>query len=238
MKPTTFTIRDVTTGERNAAGETVLRRLGNVTVTLEGMTRAKVDEWKSAAAALNTRGIDEDLFHLTVNGWEVRHAETGVVGVLLQSGMEPPLHVEWYDTAKADFYYAGQVSRLSHGAAAIINARQHAGQGLPVDVEPEPAKPQAPARPVRLEDGTPVRYHGSLKELSGGTFRVYECMEFAECDRYCDGYALFPVDAWGPVAAHVRLGSVTALETTNPPSTTATAATTATLRSCAPHWTS
>ncbi|MEE1838177.1 hypothetical protein [Streptomyces sp. SP17KL33] len=214
MKNYSFTTRNVTAGERSAAGDMVLRHLGDVTLTLEGMTRAEVAEWEWATDALNTRGLDEDTYRLTVKGWRVVHPEAGVVGLLFQ-GAGSRVHVEWYDAVNGDFFSAGWVRNLRHGAAAIVNARQHVGQGLPVDVEPEPYKAPKPVRPVRLKDDTLVRYHGSIEQYSGGIFRVFECSIFDECKNWdtCEGYALLPVGSWRPCAVHVGLGSVTALDT-------------------------
>ncbi|EST18058.1 hypothetical protein [Streptomyces roseochromogenus] len=211
MRATTFTIRNVVTGERDEAGQLALRTLGDVTVTLEGMTRAEIAEWADITDALNTRGFDEEMFRLTVNGWKITHPEVGVVGLLFQ-GAGTRVHVEWYDAANGDYFSAGWVAQLRHGAAAVINARQHAGQGLPVDVEPEPIKAPEPTAPVWLEDGTLIRYHGSIEQLHGGIFRAYECYRFEECEHWdCDGYALLPVGAWRPCAVHVGPHSVTAV---------------------------
>jgi hypothetical protein len=211
MKNYTFTTRNVTAGVR-VAGEMVLRTVGDVTVSLEGVSRAEVADWADLTDALNTRGIDEDTFRLTVNGWRVVHPEAGVVGLLFQ-GAGSRVHVEWFDATNEDYFSAGWVRNLRHGAAQIVNARQHAGQGLPADVEPEPYKAPAPVRPVWLENGTLVRYHGSLAQLSGGTFRVEECARVDECDDWdCQGYALFRVGQWWPCAVHVGLHHVTALD--------------------------
>ncbi|MFD0509421.1 hypothetical protein ACFQ0G_53945 [Streptomyces chiangmaiensis] len=148
MKAITFTTRNVTVGERNTAGEMVLRHLGDVTLTLEGMTRAEVADWADITDALNTRGINEEAFRLSVNGWKVIHPETGVVGLLFQ-GYGSRVHVEWYDVVNDDYFSAGWTLNLRHGAAQIVNARQHAGQGIPVDVQPEPVKASVPPRPPR-----------------------------------------------------------------------------------------
>jgi hypothetical protein len=211
MKPYTFTTRNVTAGERNAAGEMVLRVLGDVTLTLEGMLPNELADWEWASAGLNTRGWDEQQFLLTVRGWKVVHPKAGVVGVLLQ-GAGTRVHVEWYDPANSDFFTAAWVRNLRHGAAQIINARQRAGHGLPVDFVPAPVKTPAstPVCPVWLEAGTVVRYHGSLAELSGGVFWVMEC-ECFDCDRY-QLMGVTPTGGWWPAARHVGLGSVTALE--------------------------
>lgn len=212
MKGYTFTTRNITAGERNTAGEMVLRHLGDVTLTLEGMTRAEVADWADITDALNTRGVDEETFRLTVNGWKVTHAEAGIVGLLFQ-GVGSRVHVEWYDAANDDFFSAGWTRNLRHGAAQIVNARQHADQGLAVDAQPEPIKAPAPVRPVWLKDGTLVRYHGSLEQFASGIFRVYECEMFAECNHWdCKGYALLPAGSWRPCAVHVGLDSVTALQ--------------------------
>ncbi|MFH8737598.1 hypothetical protein [Streptomyces sp. NPDC017964] len=144
--------------------------------------------------------------------WRVVHPEAGVVGVLLQ-GYGTRVHVEWFDAANKDYFSAAEVANLRHGAAAIVNARQHAGQGLPVDVEPESYKAPEPVRPVWLKDDTLVRYHGSLEQLAGGIFRVFECAVVDECDDWdCQGYALFPVGVWRPCAVHVGPAHVTALD--------------------------
>ena len=212
MKNYSFTTRNVTVGERNAAGVMVLRHLGDVTLTLEGMLPNELADWAWASAGLNTRGWNEKQFLLTVRGWKVVHPEAGVVGVLLQ-GAGTRVHVEWYDAVNNDFFFAAWTRNLRHGAAQIVNARQHAGQGLPVDVEPEPYKAPEPVRPVWLENGTHVRYHGSLDQVSGGTFRIEECYRTDECDNWdCQGYALYQVGAWRPCAVHVWPGSVTALD--------------------------
>lgn len=212
MKAITFTTRNVTAGQRNTAGQMALRTLGNVTLTLEGMLPNELADWEWASADLNTRGWNEQQFLLTVRGWKVVHPDAGVVGVLLQ-GAGTRVHAEWYDPANNDFFTAAQVRNLRHGASAIVNARQHAGHGPPVDFVPEPVKAPQTARPVWLESGTVVRYHGSIKQLHGKTFRVDECARFDECDDLdCNGYALIPAGCWWPVAVHVGLGAVTALE--------------------------
>jgi len=212
MKAITFTVRNVTAGQRNTAGEMVLRHLGDVTLTLEGMTRPEVADWADITDALNTRGIDEATFRLTVNGFKVVHPQAGVVGLLFQ-GAGTRVHVEWYDVVNDDYFSAGWTRNLRHGAAQIVNARQHVGQGLPVDATPEPVKAPQPIRPVRLQDGTQVRYHGSIEQLAGGIYRVYECTVFEECQRWdCEGYALLPFGSWRPCAVHVGLASVTALD--------------------------
>ena len=213
MKAYTFTTRNVTAGERNGAGEMVLRTLGDITLTLEGMLPTELTDWEWASASLNTRGWDEEQFLLTVRGWKVVHPEAGTAGVLLQ-GAGTRVHVEWYDVVNGDFSPAAGVRSLRHGAAAIVHARQHAGQALPVDVAPEPVQAPKPVQPVWLESGTIVRYHGSIAELSGGTFRVEACYRTEECDLDCEGYALYPIGAWRPCAVHVGPGSVTAVETT------------------------
>lgn len=218
MKAYTFTTRNVTAGERNSAGEMVLRTLGDVTVTLEGMTRAEVAEWADLTDALNTRGIDEEIFRLTVDGWKVTHAEAGLVGLLFQ-GAGTRVHIEWYDVVNDDFFSAGWKRNLRHGAAAIVNARQHAGQGLPVEVEPEPYK--APAAPARLPAGTRVRYHGTFattfSDLGIFEFKVYDC----DCEEWrCSGYELhlhlWDAPNYGPVtdvvAQHVHPDHVTELD--------------------------
>jgi hypothetical protein len=175
------------------------------------MLPAELADWEWASAGLNTRGWDEEQFLLTVRGWKVVHPEAGVVGVLLQ-GAGTRVHVEWYDDVNGDFFTAQVVRNLRHGAAAIVNARQHAGQGLPVDVAPKPVKAPEPVRPVWLENGTVVRYHGSLDQLAGGTFRVESCYRTDECNLDCDGYALYRIGEYWPCAVHVGPNSVTALD--------------------------
>lgn len=211
MKNYSFTTRNVFAGQRDDAGHMVLRTLGDITLTLEGMLPAELADWEWASAGLNTRGWNEEQFLLTVRGWKVVHPEVGVVGVLLQ-GAGTRVHVEWYDDVNGDFFTASLVRNLRHGAAQIINARQHAGQGLPVDVQPEPVKAPEPVRPVWLENGTVVRYHGSLDQLSGGTFRIEACYRTEECDLDCDGYALYRIGEYWPCAVHVGPAHVTALE--------------------------
>jgi hypothetical protein len=214
MMDYTYTTRNVTAGTRNDAGEMVLRQVGDITLTLAAMTRAEVDEWAFLADGLNTRGIDEETFRLTVNGWKVVHPEVGTAGMLFQ-GYGTRVHVEWYDAANDDFFSAAWVRNLRHGAAAVINARQHAGQGLPVDFVPEPVK--APAKPVWLPSGTRVSYHGTLAEkiradLGWTEFRVYACNgddnDWCECDRYELRGGAHNVT----VALHVGLDHVTALD--------------------------
>lgn len=214
MKAYTFTTRNVTAGQRNDAGQMVLRVIGDVTLTLEGMLPNQLADWEWASAGLNTRGWNEEQFLLTVRGWKVIHPQAGVVGVLLQ-GAGTRVHVEWYDAVNGDFFSAAKVRNLRQGAAQIVFARQHARQGLPVDATPEPiAAPKESARPVWLEAGTVVRYHGSIQQLHGKTFRVDECARFDECEHWdCNGYALIPVHGWRPSAIHVGIGSVTAVET-------------------------
>ncbi|MEU2426941.1 hypothetical protein ABZ619_39015 [Streptomyces sp. NPDC007851] len=230
MKNYSFTTRNVIAGERNGEGVMVLRTLGDVTLTLEGMLPNELADWEWPAAALNTRGWDEEQFLLTVRGWKVVHPEAGVVGILLQ-GAGTRVHVEWYDAVNGDFFAAGWVSGLGqtglrHGAAAIVNARQQAGQGLPVDVEPEPY--QAPAAPAAsaasggLPEGTRVRYTGTFAATFGdlgiSEFLVYGC----DCDnrgcrnRYELRIHLWDAPGFGPVtevaAQHVHPDHVTVLD--------------------------
>ena len=208
MKAITFTTRNVTAGQGNTTGDMVLRTVGDVTVTLEPMTRSEVAEWEYIADGLNTRGWDEKQFRLTVRGWKVIHGGQ-VVGILLQ-GAGTRVHVEWYDAINGDFFPAAWTRNLRHGAAAIINARQRAGQGLPADAQPEPVKAPQPVRPTVLRDGTQVDYHGSLEHLRGARFWVMEC-ECFECDRYQLMEATSR-GGWVTAALHVRPASVTAVE--------------------------
>jgi hypothetical protein len=176
------------------------------------MLPAQLADWEWATDALNTRGIDEEAFRLSVRGWQVVHHTAGVVGVMFQ-GYGSRVHVEWYDAENEDFFAAGWSANLRNGAAQVVFARQTAGQGLPADVEPEPYVAPAVVRPVWLEDGTLVRYHGSIEQLRGETFRVEECVRVDECENWdCDGYALIPLGSVRPCAVHVGIGSVTALE--------------------------
>lgn len=212
MKNYSYTTRNVTAGQRNDAGEMVLRTIGDVTLTLEGMLPPELADWEWASAGLNTRGWDEEQFLLTMRGWKVVHPEVGVVGVLLQ-GYGTRVHVEWYDAVNGDFFSAAWTRNLRQGAAQIVFARLQAGQALTADIQPEPIPAPSLVVPVWLEQGTAVRYHGSIPQLSEGIFRVYECARYDECDRWgCNGYALIPVDYWRPVAVHVGLASVTALD--------------------------
>ncbi|MEU5976358.1 hypothetical protein [Streptomyces sp. NPDC047315] len=208
----TFTIPNVTTGERDDRGELTIHTLGDVTVQLVGMSRAEIAEWEWATDTLNTRGIKKETFRLTVNGWKVVHPHAGTVGVLLQ-GAGSRVHVEWYDAVNGDYFPAGWARNLRHGAASIVNALQRAGHGLPIHVTPEPYTAAAPM--AWLEDGTKVRYHGSIADLHDGTFWVRECPCFD-----CDGYQLManvPSGGWTPVAIHVGPRSVTARDGTPNP---------------------
>lgn len=212
MKDYTFTTRNVIAGQRNTAGQMVLRTLGDVTLTLQGMTRTEVADWADITDALNTRGIDDETFRLTVNGWKVVHPEAGVVGLLFQ-GAGTRVHVEWYDVVNDDFFSAAWTRNLRHGAAQIVNTRQRADQGLPADVQTEPYKASAAPSSKRLRNGTPVRYHGTysmvFSDLGVGDFRVHGC----DCDELaCRGYALHTSGLYEPVAVHVGIDSVTALD--------------------------
>lgn len=210
MKAITLTTRNVLTGERNTQGEMVLHTTGDVTVTLQGMLPAELTDWHWAAAALNTRGWNEAQFLLTVRGWKVLH-DGATVGVLLQ-GAGTRVHVEWYDAVNGDFFSAAWTRNLRQGAAQIVFARLQAGQALTADTEPEPIPAPQPVHPVWLEDGTQVRYHGSLAQLSNGTFWVMSC-DWHGCD--CDRYQLMganTVGGWTPAALHVGPDSVTAIK--------------------------
>jgi hypothetical protein len=200
-----LTVRNVAEGTRSAAGELTITSLGDVTVTLQGMSRAEIAEWEWATDALNI-GVAEDIHRMAVNGWKVLHPEAGVIGLLFQ-GAGTRVHAEWYDRDAEDFLSAGWSAKLRHGAAQIVYARQTAGQGVPVDVIPEPYKAPEPSRPAWYADHTEVLYHGSLHQLHGGTYRLEEC----ECFD-CDGYQLYASDVWNVVAQHVRHTSVTAAQ--------------------------
>lgn len=212
-----ITTRNVAAGKRNDAGDMVLRTLGNITLTIENMLPTELDEWKWISASLDTKGRDETQFLRTVRGWKAIHPKAGLVGILLQ-GAGTRVHVEWYDTTTEDFLSAAQVRNVRHGAAAIINARQQAGQGLPADPEPKPVttpkpvKMRNPLRPVAHRDGTQVRYHGSITQLAGGIYWVMKC-DWRDCD--CERYQLMGPTTrggWTPVALHVGPDSVTAIE--------------------------
>lgn len=211
MKNYIFTTRNVTAGVRNGEGVMVLHTVGNVTTELVGMLPAQLADWEWVADGLNTRGIDEEAFRLSLRGWQVVHPTAGVVGILIQ-GYGSRVHVEWYDAENDDFFAAGWAANLRNGTAQVVFARQTAGQGMPADVEPEPYVAPAAVRPVWLENGTVVRYHGSLAPLSGGTFRVESCYRTEECDLDCDGYALYRIGDWWPCAIHVGPDHVTALD--------------------------
>ncbi|MET9819588.1 hypothetical protein [Streptomyces sp. NPDC006355] len=200
-----LTVRNVTEGRRDAAGALTITHLGDVTVTLQGMTRAELAEWEWATDALILDGVTEEAHRLAMNGWKVLHGGE-VVGLLFQ-GAGTRVHVEVYDPASGDFLAAGWAAKLRHGAALVVNARQEAGHGLPVDVTPEPYRAPEPARPAWYADHTEVLYHGSLDQLRGKVLRLEEC----ECYE-CDGYQLYACDRWNVVAQHVRHTSVTAAE--------------------------
>ncbi|MBP5930451.1 hypothetical protein [Streptomyces scabiei] len=199
------TVGNVTEGHRTAAGELTITHLGDVTVTLQGMSRAEITEWEWATDALNI-GVDEEIHRMAMNGWKVLHPEAGVIGLLFQ-GAGTRVHAEWYDPTTEDFQSAGWSAKLRHGAAQIVYARQAAGHGVPVDVTPEPYRAPEPARPAWYAAHTEVLYHGSLHELRGGVFRLEEC----ECFD-CDGYQLYACDEWNVAAQHVRHTSVTAVQ--------------------------
>lgn len=200
------TVRNVTEGRRNDAGEMTITHLGEVTVSLQAMSRAELAEWEWATDALNI-GMDEEIHRMAMEGWKVLHPEAGVIGLLFQ-GAGTRVHVEWYDPATGDFLAAGWAATPRHGAALIVNARQAAGHGVPVDVTPEPYRAPEPTRPAWYADHTEVIYHGSLHQLHGDTYRLEAC----ECFE-CDGYQLYTCgEVWNVVAHHVRHTSVTAAE--------------------------
>lgn len=200
----TFTVRNVTEGRRDATGALTITHLGDVTVTLQGMSRAEIAEWEWATDALNI-GLTAEIHRMTVNGWKVFHSSE-LIGYLFQ-GAGTRVHAEWIDPTTGDSFATGYAARLRHGAAQIVKARQAAGHGLPVDATPEPVRAPAPTRPVWYADDTEVLYHGSLQQLRGRTLRVEEC----ECYE-CDGYQLYTRDVRSVVARHVRHTSVTAAE--------------------------
>jgi hypothetical protein len=177
------------------------------------MLPAQLADWEWATDALNTRGIDEEAFRLSVRGWQVVHPTAGVVGVMFQ-GYGSRVHVEWYDAENDDFFAAGWSANLRNGTAQVVFARQTAGQGLPADVKPEPyVAPAAPATPAWLPAGTRVRYHGTFattfSDLGISEFKVYGC----DCNELsCRGYELHVAGLYEPVALHVGLDHVTALD--------------------------
>lgn len=205
VKPITITVHDVTVGQRDAAGALTVRSLGDVTVTLQGMTRAELAEWEWATDALALDGVDEATHRLAMNGWKVLHAGE-VVGLLFQ-GAGTRVHAEVYDPAAGDFLSAGWAAKLRHGAALVVNARQAAGHGLPADVVPAPYRAPEPARPAYYADQTEVLYHGSLDQLRGKVLRLEAC----ECWD-CDGYQLYVCEVSNVVARHVCHTSVTAAQ--------------------------
>lgn len=209
MKDYTFTTRNVIAAERDAAGETVLRSLGDVTLTLKAMTRDEIADWADITDALNTRAIDEETFRRSVEGWKVTHPEAGTVGIVFQ-GRGSRVHVEWYDAVNDDFFSAGWTRNLRHAVARIVNARLRAGQGLSVDAQPELIR--RAVSPKWLAGGTRVGYHGKfaalLNERCFSGFRVYPC----DCDDWCGRYELWAFGALEPVAQHVGHDSVTALD--------------------------
>lgn len=205
VKPITVTVPNVTAGQRDASGALTIRSLGDVTVTLQGMTRAELQEWEWATDALALDGVDEATHRLAMNGWKVLHGGE-VVGLLFQ-GAGTRVHVEVYDPASGDFLAAGWAAKLRHGAALIVDARQASGHGLAVDAVPAPYRAPEPSRPAWYADHTEVLYHGSLDQLRGKVLRLEEC----ECYE-CDGYQLYACDRWNVVAQHVRHTSVTAAE--------------------------
>ncbi len=207
MAANTLTVRGLTAAHRDEAGALAITERGDVTVTLEGMTVPELSEWQWLTDTLNV-GIDDDTHRLTMKGWKVVHADAGTLGILFQ-GCGTRVHIEWYNPELNDYCSAGQQARLRHGVAQILNSRQH--YGFPVPVDPQPAAAPAPtdAYPVWHKPGTVVRYHGSLRELHAGPFRVFGC----ECDD-CDGYELRPMDSHWPVALHVSHRSVTPVEAT------------------------
>lgn len=201
----TVTVPNVTEGRRDASGNLTIHALGDITLTLQGMTRDELQEWEWATDALALPGVDEATHRLAMNGWKVVHGGQ-VVGLLFQ-GAGTRVHVEVYDQAAGDYLPAGWVAKLRHGAAAVVYARQAAGQALPVDPVPAPVRTPEPARPAWYADGTEVVYHGSLDRLRGTVLRLEEC----ECYE-CDGYQLYACEPWNVVAHHVRQTSVTAVQ--------------------------
>ncbi|MCC9686904.1 hypothetical protein [Streptomyces sp. MNU103] len=201
----TLTIRDITEGRRTA-GLLSIYTVGDVTVTLRGMSRDELQEWEWLTDGLALDGVDLDTHRLAMNGWKVLHGEE-LVGLLFQ-GAGTLVHAEVYIPPADDFLTAGRARKLRHGVATLIHARLAAGHDLPVDVAPEPVRDPEPARPSWYRDGTEVLYHGSLHQLRGQVLRTEEC----ECFE-CDGYQLYTHDDRRAVVAHhVRHTSVTAVQ--------------------------
>ncbi|MGY1548315.1 hypothetical protein [Streptomyces sp. MN6] len=197
--PSTVTVRNVTAGHRDRTSRITLTHVGDVTVTLHPMTRDELAEWEWATDTLNI-GVDERTHRLAMRGWTVRHAQAGVVGLLFQ-GAGTRVHVEWYDPTEGDFFSAGHVaSRVRHGAAAIVDARQRAGHCLPADTVPAPVRPE----PARADDyeRLRVRYHGSIEELRGQTFNAERCA----CG--CGLHELWEIGGHAALARHVRGSSL------------------------------
>lgn len=198
--PTTVTVRNVTAGHRDQDGRLTLTHVGDVTVTLHPMSRDELADWEWITDDLNI-GVDQTTHRLAMRGWTVRHARAGVVGLLFQ-GAGTRVHVEWYDPTSGEFLSSGSVTRhVRHGAAAIVNARQQAGHGLPTDTPPAPVRRPEPAHADNYE-GLHVRYRGSLEELHGDTFNAERCA----CG--CGLYELWEIGARGPIARHVRGSSL------------------------------
>ncbi len=205
IREITLTVRNITEGRRTA-GLLAIYHLGDVTVTLQGMSRAELAEWEWLTDDLALQGVDLDTHRLAMNGCKVL-CRGELVGLLFQ-GAGTLVHAEVYIPTADDFLTAGRSRKLRHGAAALIHARLAAGHALPVDPEPTPYRAPEPARPAWYADHTEVLYHGSLDQLRGNVLRLEEC----ECWD-CDGYQLYAHDDRRAVVAHhVRHTSVTAAE--------------------------
>ncbi|MFJ8606315.1 hypothetical protein ACIRH0_03875 [Streptomyces sp. NPDC093675] len=74
-------------------------------MTLEGITRTELAEWERATDDLNI-GVAEDIHRLAMNGWNVVHGQTGVIGLLFQ-GAGTLVHIEWYDPANRESFSVG-----------------------------------------------------------------------------------------------------------------------------------
>ncbi|MCC9309882.1 hypothetical protein LN042_22890 [Kitasatospora sp. RB6PN24] len=211
MAANTMTVRGLTASQRDEAGDLTITSLGDITVSVQGMSLSELAEWQWLTDTLNP-GLDEETHRLTLAGWKVTHPEAGTIGLLFR-GHGTRFHIEWFNPAIGDFCAAGQQARLRHGVAQILNARQHHGHPVPVDPQPEAAEPTATEAPLMwIKGGTRVRYSGSLQELHSGTYLVYECDggDGDDCD--CGQYQLYDAVRGVLVALHVSHGSITPIE--------------------------
>lgn len=96
-----------------------------------------------------------------------------------------------------------QAPGLSTAEQAVIDQPAGAARNTPNN--------STAATPVWHNDGTKVRYHGSLDQMTSGIYRIYACDQ-GRCD--CNRYELGTLDRWYEAAAvHVGPNSVTPVET-------------------------